>query len=157
MRSKGFSLVELLLTVVILAILASVFFFNANGARVRAKEALAMQHGGNVSQAVRGYLSVWITDKPAALLSRIAGQLSPPDWTGAPAGAMTGATGSDLSCTRSLTLIAPDGSQTLYSWPSAPEGVGCVLGLRSDGGITRLRTITWVRGSGRFYVDGFPP
>ncbi len=148
---------ELLLTVVILVLLASVFLFNANGARARAKETLAMQHGGNVSQAVRGYLSVWITDTPAALVSRIAGQLPGADWSGAPAGARAGATGSDLSCTRSLVLIAPNGSPTAYSWPPAPKGVGCVLGLRRDGSITRLRAITWAMGSGRFYVDGFSP
>jgi prepilin-type N-terminal cleavage/methylation domain-containing protein len=156
-RCKGFGLVELLVTVGILVLLASAFLFNASGARARAREALAMEHGGSVAQAVRGYLGIWITDTPAELFTRIAGQLPAPDWTGAPAGANAGAAASDRSCTESLTLTAPDGTPTLYSWPSAPRGVGCVLGLRSDGGIIRLRTITWVRGSGRFYVDGLSP
>jgi prepilin-type N-terminal cleavage/methylation domain-containing protein len=154
---KGFGLVELLVTLGILVLLASAFLFNASGVQARARETLAMQHGGNVAQAVRGYLSVWITDTPTALLTRIAGQLPAPDWTGAPAAARAGAAPSDRSCAGSFTLIAPDGARTLHSWPSAPRGVGCVLGLRSDGGITRLRAITWVSGSGRFYVDGLSP
>jgi prepilin-type N-terminal cleavage/methylation domain-containing protein len=156
-RRKGFSLVELLVTAGILVLLASILLFNASGIRARARETLAMQHGGNVAQAVRGYLSVWITDTPAALLARIAGQLPAPDWTGAPAGARTGAASSDRSCTGSFALIAPNETPTLYSWPSASREVGCVLGLRSDGNIARLRAITWVRGSGRFYVDGLSP
>jgi len=156
-RRKGFGLVELLVAVSILVLLASVFLFNARGIHARARETLAIQHGGNVAQAVRGYLSVWITDTPAALLARVAGQLPAPDWTGAPPEARIGATPSDRSCTERFTLIAPNETPTLHSWPSSPRGVGCVLGLRSDGGITRLRAITWVRGSDKFYVDGFSP
>ncbi len=157
MRRKGFGLVELLVTVSILVLLASALLLNATGIQTQAKETLAMQHGGNVAQAVRGYLGIWITDTPAELLARIAGQLPNPDWTGAPAGARARSAASDRSCTESFALIAPDGTPTLYSWPPAPRGVGCVLGLRGDGGITRLRAITWVRGSGRFYVDGLSP
>jgi len=154
---KGFSLVEVLVTVGVLVLLASALLFNTSGIQAQAKETLAMQHGGNVAQAVRGYLSVWITDTPAALFDRIDDQLPAPDWTGAPAGASGSATPSDRSCTGGFTLIAPNGTPTPHSWPPAPRGVGCVLGLRSDGGVTRIRAITWVRGSGRFYVDGFSP
>jgi type II secretory pathway pseudopilin PulG len=149
--------VELLVTVSILVLLASALLFNASGIRVQARETLAMQHGGNVAQAVRGYLSIWITDTPAALLARVAGQLPAPDWTGAPTGARVGAAPSDRSCTGGFALTAPNGTPSFYSWPPAPREVGCVLGLRSDGGIARLRAITWVRGSGRFYVDGLSP
>ena len=157
MGCKGFSLVELLVTVSILVLLASAFLLNASRIRAQAKETLAMQHGGNVAQALRGYLSIWITETPATLLTRIAGQLPAPDWTGAPAGARADASPLDRSCTGGFTLIAPNGTPSLYSWPPAPRGAGCVLGLRSNGGITRLRAITWVRGSARFYVDGLSP
>jgi prepilin-type N-terminal cleavage/methylation domain-containing protein len=156
-RRRGFSLVELLVTLGILVLLASALLFNASRIRAQAKETLAMQHGGNVAQAVQGYFSIWITETPATLLTRIAGQLPAPDWTGAPAGARVDATPSDRSCTGNFALMAPNGTSSLYSWPSAPREVGCVLGLRSEGGITRLRAITWVRGSGRFYVDGLSP
>lgn len=157
MRGRGFSLVELLVVVGILALLASALVLNANKARAQAREVLAAQHGGNVAQAIRGYFSVWITDTPTALLARIAGQLAGPDWTGAPAGASAGASPSDRTCLAAFTLIDPNGATTSYSWPAAPPGVGCVLGLRTDGGVTRLRAITWSRGSGKFYVDGLSP
>lgn len=157
MRSRGFSLVELLVVVGILALLTSALVLNANKARAQAREVLAAQHGGNVAQAIRGYFSVWITDTPTALLARIAGQLAGPDWTGAPAGANAGASASDRTCLAAFTLIDPNGATTSYSWPAAPPGVGCVLGLRTDGGVTRLRAITWSRGSGKFYVDGLSP
>jgi prepilin-type N-terminal cleavage/methylation domain-containing protein len=156
-RSRGFSLVELLVVVGILALLASVLVLNANRARVQAREVAAAQHGGTVAQAIRGYFSVWITDTPVALLTRISWRLSLANWTGAPAGARAGASLSDRSCVASFALIDPNGATTSYSWPAAPTGVGCVLGLRTDGGVARLRVITWLRGSGKFYVDGLSP
>jgi prepilin-type N-terminal cleavage/methylation domain-containing protein len=156
-RREGFSLVELLVVVGILALLASALVLNANKARTQAREVVAAQHGGSVAQAIRGYFSVWITDTPTALLARIAGQLAGPDWTGAPAGASAGASASDRSCVGAFALIDPIGATTPYSWPAAPPGVGCVLGLRTDGGVTRLRVITWSRGSEKFYVDGVSP
>jgi prepilin-type N-terminal cleavage/methylation domain len=156
-RSRGFSLVELLVVVGILALLASALVLNANRARTQAREVVAAQHGGSVAQAIRGYFSVWITDTPALLLARIGGRLPSADWTGAPAGANAGASASDRSCVATFALIDPNGATTSYSWPAAPTGVGCVLGLRTDGGVTRLRAITWSRGSGRFYVDGLSP
>jgi hypothetical protein len=83
--------------------------------------------------------------------------LSFADWTGAPAGARSGSSLSDRSCITPFTLIDPNWATTSYSWPAAPTGVGCVLGLRTDGGVPRLRAITWSRGSGKFYVDGLSP
>jgi prepilin-type N-terminal cleavage/methylation domain-containing protein len=156
-RRKGFSLVELLVVVGILALLASALVLNANKARAQAREVVAAQHGGTVAQAIRGYFSVWITDTPTALFARIAGRLPPADWTEAPPGASAGTSASDRSCVGAFTLIDPSGATTAYSWPAAPPGVGCVLGLRTDGGVTRLRAITWSRGSGKFYVDGLSP
>ncbi len=153
----GFSVVELLVVVGLLGLLASVFIINGNSARMRAREALAAQHGGTVAQAIRGYLTVWITDTPSDLFGRISGRLPPADWTGAPAGARTDSTSSDRSCVPAFTLTDPSGAPTSYSWPSAPRGVGCVLGLRTQGGVTRLRAITWSNGSGRYYVDGLSP
>lgn len=157
MRREGFSLVELLVVVGILAFLATVFLFNASGIQARGREALAAGHGGTVAQAVRSYLAVWITDTPAELLARIAGRLPSADWTGAPAGASAGADPTDRSCAVAFALIDPTGATTPYAWPAAPTGIGCVLGLRTEGGVARLRAITWSRGSGRFYVDGFSP
>ncbi len=156
-QRSGFSVVELLVVVGLLVLLASIFVTNGNSARMRAREALAAQHGGTVAQAVRGYLTVWITDTPSDLFGRISGQLPPADWTGAPAGARTDSTSSDRSCVPAFTLTDPSGTPTSYSWPSAPRGVGCVLGLRTQGGVTRLRAITWSNGSGKYYVDGLSP
>jgi len=156
-RSRGFSLVELLVTVSILALLASALVLNANKAKAQAREVAAAQHGGTVAQAIRGYFSVWIADTPTALLARIAGQLAGPDWTGAPPGATADARVTDRTCLPAFALIDPDGARTPYSWPAAPPGVGCVLGLRDDGGVTHLRAITWSRGSRKFYVDGLSP
>jgi prepilin-type N-terminal cleavage/methylation domain-containing protein len=154
---EGFSLVELLVVVGILALLTSAVVLNASKARAQAREVVAAQHGGSVAQAIRGYFSIWITDTPTALLARIAGQLDRPDWTGAPPGASDGARLTDRSCSAAFALIDPNGATTPYSWPAAPPGVGCVLGLRTDGGVTRLRAITWSRGSEKFYVDGLSP
>ncbi len=153
----GFSLVELLVVVGLLTLLASIFVINANSTRMRAREVLAAQHGGAVAQAIRGYLIVWITDTPSALFNRISGQLPPADWTGAPASAKMGSDTSDRSCASAFTLTDPNGASTSYSWPSAPKGVGCVLGLRIQGSVTRLRAITWSNGSGKYYVDGLSP
>jgi type II secretory pathway pseudopilin PulG len=150
-------MVELLVVVGLLVLLASIFIVNANSARMRAREALAANHGGTVAQAIRSYLTVWITDTPSDLFTRISKQLPLADWTGAPADAKTGSTGSDLSCVSAFTLPDPTGAPTTYSWPSAPQGVGCVLGLRTEGSITRLRAITWSNGSGKYYVDGLSP
>ncbi len=153
----GFSVVELLVVVGFLVLLASLFIANGNSARMRAKEALAAQHGGTVAQAIRGYLTVWIADTPSDLFGRISRGLPPADWTGAPPGARTGSASSDRSCVPAFTLTDPSGTPTSYSWPSAPRGVGCVLGLRTEGGVTRLRAITWSNGSGKYYVDGLSP
>jgi type II secretory pathway pseudopilin PulG len=153
----GFSVVELLVVVGLLVLLASVFIINGNSARMRARETLAAQHGGTVAQAVRGYLTVWITDTPSDLFNRISGRLPPADWTGAPPGARTDSASSDRSCVPAFTLTDPSGTPTSYSWPPAPRGVGCVLGLRTQGGVTRLRAITWSNGSTKYYVDGLSP
>jgi len=156
-QCSGFSVVELLVVVGLLVLLASIFITNGNSARMRAREALAAQHGGTVAQAIRGYLTVWITDTPSDLFGRISGQLPPADWTGAPPDARTGSVAADRSCVPAFTLTDPSGTPTSYSWLSAPRGVGCVLGLRTQGGVTRLRAITWSHGSGRYYVDGLSP
>jgi prepilin-type N-terminal cleavage/methylation domain-containing protein len=153
----GFTMVELLVVVGLLVLLASVFIINANSARMRAREALAANHGGAVAQAIRSYLTVWITDTPRALFVRIASQLPRADWTGAPPGAMVGESPLDRSCTGAFALIDPNGNTTSYSWPSAPREVGCVLGLRIQGGVERLRAITWSNGSQKYYVDGLSP
>jgi type II secretory pathway pseudopilin PulG len=156
-QRSGFSVVELLVVVSLLVLLASIFVTNGNSARMRARETLAAQHGGTVAQAVRGYLTVWITDTPSDLFNRISGRLPPADWTGAPPSAQTGSTSSDRSCVPAFALTDPSGTPTSYSWPSAPRGVGCILGLRTEGGVTRLRAITWSNGSGKHYVDGLSP
>jgi type II secretory pathway pseudopilin PulG len=150
-------MVELLVVVGFLVLLTSIFIINANSTRMRARETLAANHGGNVAQAIRSYLTVWITDTPSELFMRISGQLLVADWTGAPTGARTGSTASDRSCVPAFTLIDPNGAPTSYSWPSAPREVGCVLGLRTEGGVTRLRAITWSNGSQKYYVDGLSP
>lgn len=157
MRREGFSLVELLVVVGILALLASLLVFNASGLRARAREEAARAHGGTVAQAVRAYLAVWITDTPAGLMARLGGRLPPADWTGAPAGARAGSDPTDRSCGGAFALVDPSGNPTPHSWPAAPSGVGCVLGLRNEGGVSRLRAITWARGSSRYYVDGQAP
>jgi len=156
-QRSGFSMVELLVVVGLLVLLASIFVTNGNSARMRARETLAAQHGGTVAQAVRGYLTVWITDTPSDLFNRISGRLPQADWTGAPPSARTGSTAADLSCVPAFTLTDPSGAPTSYSWPSASRGIGCVLGLRTEGGVTRLRAITWSNGSGKYYVDGLSP
>jgi prepilin-type N-terminal cleavage/methylation domain-containing protein len=153
----GFTMVELLVVVGLLVLLASIFVINANSARMRAREALASSHGGAVAQTIRSYLTVWITDSPTALLARIADLLPRADWTGAPPEVRDDARPLDRSCTNAFTLIDPNGVATSYSWPSAPRGVGCVLGLRTQGGIVRLRAITWSNGSRKYYVDGLSP
>jgi type II secretory pathway pseudopilin PulG len=156
-QRAGFSVVELLVVVGLLVLLASILVINGNSARMRARETLAAQHGGAVAQAIRGYLTVWITDTPSGLFNRISGQLPPADWTGAPPGARTGSATTDRSCVPAFTLTDPNGAPTSHSWAPAPRGVGCVLGLRTEGGVTRLRAITWSNGSQKYYVDGLSP
>jgi len=145
-------MVEMLVAVGIIALLAAVFVLNAQGARSRAWEALAANHGGAVAQAIQSYLGVYVTETPSFLMERLSSQLPAADWTGAPAAAR--GEGGDRSCTGSYSLPDPSGATTRFSWPAAPSNVGCVLGLRTQGGLIRLQAITWVRGSSRWYVDG---
>lgn len=147
-------MVEMLVAVGIIALLAAVFVLNAQGARSRAWEALAANHGGTMAQAIQSYLGVYVTETPSSLMARLSSRLPAADWTGAPAAARVGSQGGDRSCTGSYSLPDPSGATTRFSWPAAPSNVGCVLGLRTQGGLSRLQVITWVRGSSRWYVDG---
>ena len=154
LKLKGFTLIEMLVVLAILSVLAAAFFVNGTTLRARGREALAMSHGGVVAQAVQGYFALWITDTPSAFMARLAGQLAGADWTGVPSGARSGSSASDRSCATAFTIPDPTGAATSFSWPGAPQGVGCVLGLRTVGGVDRIRVVTWVRGSNRYYFDG---
>lgn len=154
MGRRGFSLVELLVAIGIIAILIAASLASYRGLRIQATERQAAAHGGAVAQAIAGYLALYLGETAASLHSRLA--LPPASWQGFPGqgSPIQGLLADPKACTSSFVLPDASGSPTRFSWPRAPRNTGCVVGLQSAGGVTRLTVVTWAQGGRRVYVDG---
>lgn len=154
MRKRGFSLVELLVAVSIIAILIVASLNGYKGLRTQAAERQAATHGGAVAQALAGYLAVYLLENTADLHNRLA--LPSGSWQDLPSAgsSLQSSLADPKDCTQDFTLPDTGGNPTRFSWPRAPRNIGCVVGLQTAGSATRLAVVTWAQGGRKVYVDG---
>lgn len=154
MGKNGFSLVELLIAVGIIAILAAASTASYRNLRMQASERGAAVHGGTVAQAVAGYLALYLGEDAPSLHNRLG--LPSGSWQGIPSAGsrLQSSISNPKDCTQPFTLPDPTGNPTRFSWSRAPRNTGCVVGLQTAGNTTRITVVTWVQGGRRVYVDG---
>lgn len=141
MRTRGFSLVELMVALVIIAILASVLIPNLSGARRRAAEAAARAYAMEVYGSLTAYLAEHIEASPSGVIG---------SWPSAP-NRPSGVPSDAKDCTRAYPPIAG----TPYEWRPAPEEIGCGLVVRTRAESEYFQIYTWTERSPGF-VYGFP-
>lgn len=142
MAKQGFSLVELLTVIVIIAVLAVALVFpGVQSVRLRGYETSARSFGGLVYQNLNAYLTAQVVQTPGQILN---------GWPAAgalPAGVPAGA--------KDCNTPRPPLSGTLYAWSPAPSGVACAVTTTTAAGSEVFVVYTWVPGGrGSLYVAG---
>lgn len=140
---RGFTLVEMLVVLAILAVLAAALSFGFSSARRQALLTQAAAHGGEVSMALNAFLirnidldlDTWTASLPAGSLA------------GAPP-ALAGLSGFD--CKGAATLTPSGMIPGEQSWAAAPDAVGCLVERVGN----RFLVHTWVRGLPNHFVNG---
>jgi len=141
MKSSGFTLIEIVIVLAIIAVM--VVFLAPRGQRAQAQqdELMAQSHGGIVYQAVQNFMlqKVDKTVNDFVTQAGLAAASSTPSGY-APAGDL-------YDCTSGVNL------NTAVRWPQAPPNVHCVLDVSAAG--ERFAAVTWVDGRIKtYYVNG---
>ena len=141
MKQKGFTLIEIVIVLAIVAIL--VVFLAPKGQRAQAQqeELMAQSHSGIVYQAVQNFLlqKVNATVNDFVTLAGLGAA------TGLPPG--YAAAGDLYDCTVGVNV------NTAVRWSQAPPGVRCVLDVSAAG--ERFNAVAWVDGHVKtYYVNG---
>lgn len=143
MKQRGFTLIEIVLVLSIVALL--LVFLAPRGQRAQAQqdELMAQSHGGIVYQAIQNYLLQKVNQTAADFVST-AGLTAA---SAVPAGYTVA--GDLYDCTLGVVV------NTAVRWPQAPPTVRCVVDVSAAG--ERFTVVTWVDGHVKtYYVNGRP-
>jgi len=141
MKRTGFTLIEIMLVLSIIALL--VVFLAPKGQRAQSQqsELMAQSHGGIVYQAVQNYLLQKVNSTVndfVAVAGLNAASSTPTGYV--PVGDL-------YDCTQGVNV------NTAVKWPQAPPDVHCVLDVSGAG--ERFAAVTWVEGHIKtYYVNG---
>ncbi len=142
-RDTGFTLVEIMVVIAIMAILSVVVFSNFGPFRTRAHRAAAQAHGSEVLSAV----NAWARNNPASSLSAALSTagLAAADFSDAPASMPQPSNAYDCSAA---------GAIGGYSWSNADPKTACAVYADTSAGFESPAVLTWVRHDDEYYLNG---
>lgn len=145
-QHQGFTLIELVITLAIVAILMAALSFSGLRVRTVAFEGAAQTHGVAVAQAFSSFFIRNPDLAPATVFGSYTANTAPGKPSGVPATA--------FDCTAGATLSRSSITAGSGSWNNAPSRVNCEFTTTTTDGTVRPVTYTWVTGSSRYYVNG---
>lgn len=159
---KGFTLIETLVTLSLLAIVLAVALPNLSSARIQGTQQAARQYGQNVQLVLNAFLSNSPSLTAATLLadSSWKAPTSNPNLT--LSGAVDCSSGYGLSGGTNFTIYTPVADTTrTFAWKKAPSKIKCLMAPGSLNGMSSefsLLIYTWFDGDpGTYYLNGETP
>lgn len=150
--TAGFTLVEMLIVVAIIAILASVLIFNASAARVTAKREAARVQGYNASQTLNNFLAVYNPLESNELLDKMTS--STQDVPGK--GSMSGencASGNKISKDSTGVKVEPfNDDNSSFGYAAAQSGIHCLVTANTSK--FSVAVWSWAEESGVVFKNG---
>lgn len=141
-RTQGFTFIEVVIVMGVIAILAALAWPNFIAARERGKDEAARAFGAEVALAVATYQS-----RQVRSVSTVSTALSP-------LGASNGSAPNGTSLTGGYDCAKAFSLGNRLAWPSPPNYIRCSVLPPSGELDTTFRVLSWAEGRSTVYVNG---